>query len=52
MRPLATESLRLSSEPSLFGRTKGLASWNRKPAMHILGRNESMHNQIELGNHV
>ena len=52
MRPLGTESLRLSSEPSLFGRTNRLASWNGKPAMHILGRNECMCNQIELGTHV
>ena len=49
MRPLGIESLRLFSEPSLFGRTNRLASWNGNPAMHILGRNECMRNQIELG---
>ena len=49
MRPLGMESLRLFSEPSLFGRTNRLASWNRKPGMHIRGRNECMRNQIELG---
>ena len=49
MRPLGIESLRLFSEPSLFCRTNRLATWNGKPGMHILGRNECMRNKIELG---
>ena len=48
-RPMGTESLRLFSEPSLFGWTNRLASWNGKPGMHILRRNECMRNKIELG---
>ena len=44
MRPLGIEFLRLFSEPSLFGRTNSLASWNGQPGMHILGWNE-----VELG---
>ena len=44
-RPLGIESLRPFSEPSLFGRTNRLASWNGKPGMHILGWNECMPNQ-------
>ena len=44
-RPLGIESLRLFSEPALFGRTNRLASWNGKPGMHILGRNECLGNK-------
>ena len=49
MRPLGIEFLRLFSEPSLFGRTNRLASWNGKPGMHILGWNECIRNKVELG---
>ena len=44
-RPLGIESLRPFSEPSLFGRTNRLASWNGKPGMHIQSRMERMHAQ-------